>query len=383
MLLLGTYYRANHEGIARFAKERGWSLDDFFLIGGPQRYSFNVDGIIGAITTPRELEVLRQLPGVPLVDLSNAWGSEVLPEPGGRNVPRVYCDGAEIGRVAADHFLRLGFKHIAIFNLGNFWHERLRIGSFQSAIQEAGGTFYEIPHYRWLSERTERDSFKRESAVVKRLEQELQALPKPLGIFTPTDRVGALLLYACTNAGLQVPSEVAVLGCHNEQLICEFTPIPLSSVDDSLDRQGYEAARLLEKIMDGKKVPRTPMILPVTKVVSRASTDCFLAERPEVRKALEFIKKNYRESIRISDVAKEAGVAVRTLSHFFQHQLRTSVKMEITRIRIDRAQDLLAGTKLKAWEIAAESGFTSMEHLSRVFTRIVGENPSEYRRRNS
>ena len=383
LLLLGSYYRSNHEGIARYAKERGWTLDDFFLGGGPLRYTFNVDGIIGLITTPKELEVLRQLPGVPLVDLSNAWGSEALPDPGGLNVPRVYCDGAEIGRVAANHFLGLGFKHIAFFNLGNFWHERMRLGSFEKTVREVGATFYEIPHYRWLAERTEPEPVKREAKVIKRLQLELKRMPKPLAVFTPTDRVGALVLYACAEAGLRVPSEVAVLGCHNEQLICEFTHIPLSSVDDNLDRQGYEAARLLEKIMNGEAYSTEPMILPVEKVVTRASTDFFMAERTEIRKALEFIKKNYREAIQIEDVAKAAGVAPRTLSQLFQTQLRTSMKKEITRIRIDRAKDLLRGTGMKAWEIATEAGFTSMEHLSRTFTRVVGENPSEYRQRHS
>ena len=89
----------------------------------------------------------------------------------------------------------------------------------------------------------------------RRLGRELKKLPKPLGVFCPSDEMGSRMLHACEDADLRVPEEVAVLGCHNDELTCNFTLVPLSSVDDDLELQGYEAARLLERLMNGEAPP--------------------------------------------------------------------------------------------------------------------------------
>jgi len=148
LLLLGNYYQQNHLGIARYAREAHWSLDTSYMRTGcvdPAVGRF--DGVIGLITRPRELEALRQLwrpRKVPLVDLSAAWGTEVLPDPGWRRVPRVLYDNAGIARLAAQHFIGRGFKPIALFNQGNHYPERDRKVFFQPAVLESG------PRFTWI-----------------------------------------------------------------------------------------------------------------------------------------------------------------------------------------------------------------------------------------
>src|SRR5688572_31781921 len=88
LLLLGNYYLENHRGIARHAREAHWVLETSYMRTGMIDASLGkVDGIIGLITRPRELEALKQFKNVPLVDLSAAWGTEALPDEGGGQVP--------------------------------------------------------------------------------------------------------------------------------------------------------------------------------------------------------------------------------------------------------------------------------------------------------
>ena len=52
-----------------------------------------------------------------------------------------------------------------------------------------------------------------------------------------------------------MPEEIAILGIGNDAFLCENQTVPLSSVDDELERNGSEAAALLERLMDGRRAP--------------------------------------------------------------------------------------------------------------------------------
>jgi LacI family transcriptional regulator len=214
---------------------------------------------------------------------------------------------------------------------------------------------------------------------MQRLERELRRLPKPLAVFTSADDIAVLVMQACEEAGLHIPEEVAVLGCHNDVAVCEYAPVALSSVDEDLELQGYEAARVLDQRMDGMPAPAAPLIIPPKGVVTRTSTDILAVPRVEVARALRYIWEHYTEPIQIADVATAAHLARRSLTRLFQQHLGRSVGAEIARKRIEQAKQLLSATDLKAWQVAEQTGFSSMEHLGKAFTRVVGEAPSRFR----
>lgn len=62
------------------------------------------------------------------------------------------------------------------------------------------------------------------------------------------------VLNDCDDVGVSVPEEVAVLGCDNEPLIWDYAPVPLSSIDNNMELQGYEAAKLLGQLMNGHQL---------------------------------------------------------------------------------------------------------------------------------
>ena len=84
---------------------------------------------------------------------------------------------------------------------------------------------------------------------------------------THADNVAVRVMGACDDGNLKVPEEIAILGCHNDPFICDFAPVPLSSMDDNLERIGYEGAKLLGQIMSGKRSKTEPMLIPPKGII--------------------------------------------------------------------------------------------------------------------
>jgi AraC-like DNA-binding protein/ligand-binding sensor protein len=103
------------------------------------------------------------------------------------------------------------------------------------------------------------------------------------------------------------------------------------------------------------------------------------AEPPVITKAKKFIEEHQTEDLSLSQVAK----AVNTSSFYFCKMFRKVTGINFTdylsRLRIERAKNLLLNPNLRISEIAFEVGFQSLTHFNRVFKRILGQSPTAYR----
>ena len=81
------------------------------------------------------------------------------------------------------------------------------------------------------------------------------------------------------------------------------------------------------------------------------------------------------------DLQEAVPLARRTLEKRFRRSLGRTVNAEIRSAHIQRARSLLATSDLSVTEIAFRSGFNQIEHFSRVFRKICGVSPREYRKR--
>jgi AraC-like DNA-binding protein len=103
------------------------------------------------------------------------------------------------------------------------------------------------------------------------------------------------------------------------------------------------------------------------------------SEPPMITKAKEFIKANHAEDISLGEVAK----AVNTSTFYFCKMFKKGTGLHFTeyvsRVRIENAKNLLLNPNLRISEIAYQVGFQSLTHFNRVFKKIVGEAPTEYR----
>lgn len=292
-------------------------------------------------------------------------------------IPRVLPDNRAIGKLAGEHFLMRGFRNFAFYMRSGGVGEQLRMEGFRQRIAEAG-------HRLICLRRPAAGSAADVGSALEEhrwLEQSLRDLPKPLAVFAEYDDRALEILEACESAGLSVPEEVAVLGADNDELRCGFATVPLSSVDDDQAKQGYEAARLLDSLMEGKTLTSPTVLIEPLGVVTRQSTDILAIDHRNVARALRLIWEHYTEPLTAEAVAKEIPMSARRLHDAFQKHVGRTMAEEISRRRVEHARRLLEDSKRrKMEEVAQLAGFSSADHMGKIFARTLKTSPSAYRR---
>ena len=365
------YARGLLKGIHRYVQEEGnWTI---FLPehgrGDPPLDAlarWEGDGAIVRIETPaiaRAVEKLLATRRIPMIDVSAAG---LVPE-----LACVETDDAAIGGLAARHFLDRDFQHFAYLGDPRFrWSENRR-QAFVDAIAAAG---HRVDVYAGPEAAAEREDDAIESWLV--------SLPKPLAVFTCYDIRGRQALNACRRADLAVPDTVAVLGVDDDELLCSLSSVPLSSVIPDAAGAGWQAASVLGRLMRGELVERSLWLLPPLGISARQSTDTMWVEDATVMTSLRYIRAHACEGIKVTDVAREAGVTRRVLEAKFLKHVRTSVHESIARVQFVRIEELLRSTELPLAAIATRTGFKHAEYLSVAFSRRYRMPPSRWRAEN-
>lgn len=99
-----------------------------------------------------------------------------------------------------------------------------------------------------------------------------------------------------------------------------------------------------------------------------------------VELAREYVEEHYYENLMLADVAQKVGISSGYLSTLFQRQLSKGFIDYLNEIRIEHACTYLRQNYLKTYEIAYKVGFRDEKYFSKVFKKIKGQSPSEYRR---
>jgi len=324
------------------------------------------DGIIARVETPSIAKALRSAK-LPVVDVS---ASRLLPA-----LPWFETDDAAFSQLAAEHLMGRGFKHFAYCGDPRFNWSNWRGEHFLRAVEGEG-----FPCSNYVP--TRRFSVD-DTAQVEDLAQWIRKLPKPVGVMACYDLRGVQVLDACRRLGVAVPEEVAVIAADNDELLCELSHPPLSSVIPNTHRTGYEAAGLLDKLMGGGSVkPGATHLIAPLGIATRHSTNVLAIEDPALAKALHFIRQNACSGIKVNDVLKATPLSRRALENRFVKAIGRSPHEEILRVRLDRVKELLTETDLSLADIAQRTGFTHVEYLTVVFRNKVGTTPGKYRALN-
>lgn len=113
----------------------------------------------------------------------------------------------------------------------------------------------------------------------------------------------------------------------------------------------------------------------IMDTIGRISTD----ESYMVNLAKKYIEKNFGRNISLQIIADSIYVNPSYLSRIYKRDTGHTITEEVNRFRMERAKELLAGTMLKKKEIAAMVGIDDPIYFSRIFKKMVGISPSEYR----
>jgi len=189
---------------------------------------------------------------------------------------------------------------------------------------------------------------------------------------------------SCRRLNLQIPADVAILGVDNDELMCELANPALSSISLGTNEIGYEAARLLDDLIAGRRVAKKRKKVQVAPVgiITRESTNTIAIADEVVAQAVEYIRTNIDSSVRVADVTRDADLSRSTLDNRFKQVLGRTVHDEIERVRLERTRELLATTDCTLSEIALQTGFGTVHYLAAVFRQSTGQTPGEFRKSN-
>lgn len=325
------------------------------------------DGVIARVSSAAVAERLAALK-VPVVNVSAIQVPEAV-------FPRVATDVEAAGQMAAEYFLRRGFRSFGYVSvIGQDYVARQR-KAFAAALAEVGHAVAELSL-------TGPDGLKaRELEAWRRgtLEGWLKERPKPVAVFGWSG--GSDVVEACRATGLAMPEEVAMLSGSNDDVLCEVCDVPISAVRQPAEQIGAEAAGLLARLMNGAAEPRAARWIAPTEIVTRRSTDTLAVDDAALVAALRYIRENAARAAGVEDVAAAAGVSRRVLERRFAERLGTSPAEHLRRERMARAQALLTGTSLPVPAVAEAAGFGSPEYLAQCFREEHGVSPLRYRRR--
>lgn len=98
-----------------------------------------------------------------------------------------------------------------------------------------------------------------------------------------------------------------------------------------------------------------------------------------VKNALAYIEENYKEKLKLVDVADNVYVSQWHLSKLLNKYTGQNFSELLNNVRMEQAKKLLENPSLRIGDIAEEVGFLDMAHFSRVFKKQVGVSANEYR----
>jgi LacI family transcriptional regulator len=371
LLALTSTHHGFYHGAARYAAEHDWHVVADMIYDATKPVGWKGDGILSFVGHWEELANFVVSAHIPVVEISSVRKD--------LGIPCVMEDNAAIGRLGAEHLLERNLKN---FVWAPFWDDSVneeRFQGFATAVRSAG---FDCVRLLPVNTRRSARTSRRMNQTLRRrwVIHTIRSLRYPLGIFCYNDCVAADIVDACIESEIQIPDQVAVLGVDNDPVICDCVQVPLSSVRHDLEGMAYEAAALLDRLMDGEPPPEIPKRITPKGVVTRKSTEVLAVENPDVACALGYIQENFpKGNLSVDDVVAHGRVPRRSLERAFRDELQRTILHEILRVRVNHAQKLLETTPHSVTDIAIRSGFASLNHFYRVFRDRTGLTPRAFR----
>jgi LacI family transcriptional regulator len=368
------YYKNLLRGITRYSKDHGpWTFckmptyyRETIGIDGILQWAreWEADGIIGQFYNDQEVEKFTKA-GIPVIaqDFKERF----------TNIPNITGNYHETGRMGAEYFLQKGFRHFAFYGFNNIVWSRERGQGFEGRVKEEG---YDV-HFYELKDCPSTDLWYYKPSA---LSVWLNSLPKPIAIMACDDNQAHHIVEAAGHAGILIPDDVAVLGVDNDELVCDLSDPPLSSIALATEKGGYEAARLMEKMIATNTCVASDVVVKATQVVTRHSTDIFASKDKYIVNALKYIHDNLDKNLKVDQVLKEVPLSRRSLEKRFVQTTGYPVYEYIYNQRIEKFTQKLLETDMTIFEIALDLGLSDSKNIARQFKQIKGLTPVEYRK---
>ena len=288
-------------------------------------------------------------------------------------------DEREIGRAAARHFLGLGqFRTFAFVPARGdyFWSKERAIG-FRDHLMENGFKCHYFNPVAPSGSAMDRAA----------LERWLKDLPKPVAIMAAWDYRATQVMDALNNLKIAIPAEAAILGVDNDELLCDFTNPPLTSILPDHEHAGYRSAEELNRLMNarGKPCKGDPRVVfcHLKGIVQRESTKAISPAAHLVERTLAYIEKNAVTGISVRDVVTHLGCSRRLADMRFRQLQHQSILEALHDRRLAEVCTKLKKTKLPLATISRQCGFENPKRLMRLFKERFGMTMRDWRKENA
>ena len=290
------------------------------------------------------------------------------------DIPNITADYDLTGSMAADHFLAKGFKHFGFFGYNGVCWSDERCKGFRKRVEEAG---FGDNFHMYDKQHIENMWYYDQSVLA----DWLLSLPKPIAIMACDDNQGNILLQACNSCGLKIPFDVAIIGVDNDEILCNMSDPAMSTINVDIERGGYEAAAMVDRMVNDPSYLGEDVVLKPLNVVERVSSSVFATDDKAVIKALRFIQANVDRRIQVTDVLEHVPLSRRLLEQRFKKMTGCSIYNYISIQRMERFAQLLLSSNDSVTEIAARLDEFDTKSISRRFKAIKGYTPSEFRKK--
>lgn len=365
------FSRSLLKGISKYAREHGpWVFCQMPLfhretlgVDGILNWArdWEADGIIGQLYNDSSVERIVQA-GIPVIaqDFKERF----------TEIPNITGAHRQTGAMAADYFLRKGFRHFAFYGFKRHVWSRERAEGFDGRVARSG---YTVQYF----EREEYSSHDLWHYKPSLLSQWLLSLPKPIAVLACDDRMGQHITETCRHSGIRIPDEVAVLGVDNDEMLCELSDPPLSSIMQDAEKGGYDAARLLDQLIRRKIIDFYDIVIEPTQVITRQSTDIYATHDEYITSSLKYIHQHIDKGLRV----RQVPLSRRSLEMRFQQVVGYPIYQYIQNLRMEKFARKLLETDQAVFEIAMDLGLNDTKNIARHFKQVKGCTPLEYRHR--
>lgn len=367
------YSRNLLKGIVRYSKEVGnWSFQRMPLY---YRMLYGENGVVEWAKKWQADAIIAQLTDVNIELLNDLNIPIIVQNYRDRNkaVSNLTGDYFNTGVMAAKFFLNRGYRNFAFYGFkGAIW-SRERADGYSHEIEKQG---YKLAILE--NDNKDREEWSYNHTV---LGNWLQSLPKPVALFACDDHFALQISETCNVYNINVPDDIAILGVDNDDLLCNISDPPLSSIVLDVENGGYNAGKLLHQLITKEITEPFNIVVNPLIIERRKSTEKYAVSDKNIRTILNYIEKNYANHLSVEELVKQVPLSRRVLEKKFKEETGESLYQYIQNYRIDQFTRLLITTDYSLFEAALQSGFENYKNVSRVFRKYKSLSPAEYRKR--
>ena len=320
---------------------------------------WKADAIIGRWDESKS-DLLQTL-NIPIVLQNNRSRSDIYSNLTG--------DYVGTGRLAASYFRRKRFTSYAFYGVKDvIWSEE-RAKGFREEVLKANCRFFSYEETAAVND----DS--------KQFMGWLKSLPQRTALFCCDDAHALAVTETCRMAGIRIPEDIAVLGVDDDDLFCEISDPPISSIQLEVENGGYATCKHLHQMILGNSRQPFNVAIGSLGVKERASTSAYDISDAQVLKIVKHIDVSYSKELQIEDILSLVPMSRRSVEMRFKKATGMTMYQYLLSVRVEHLAFLLCTTDRPFADLAYEVGFRDFGNVSRTFRKFKGCTPVEYRKK--